>query len=294
MSDPLEGCRKKIARADEHLQSLQKAVEGWGRSYPYGIDQTFEAESSEYVLRIQKVRDAPLIDWGIVIGDAIHSLRSTLDHLVCVMIRVRESQSSCAGTGFPILTDAKLWDKKRKNGSPDPRSGLARIRGVDHWTEMTIKGLQPFSPGKQQGRDNPLWILNHLANVDKHRTLHVVEFFHYAPEISFDPPSGGEVMWVHSGGPLEHGSEVLRFRDTQGPRKSRVETTTQIGADIVFGHGSLDAEGMDVFKLLGWLRDYVEWAVDLFGYKFFGGKEPHGLQRAVIPASASVSVSENE
>ena len=51
--------------ASEHLQVFDKMVEDWGKSYPYGIDKKLDADTTEYVLKLSKVRPAPLIEWGL-------------------------------------------------------------------------------------------------------------------------------------------------------------------------------------------------------------------------------------
>jgi len=286
VTDPLEGCRKKVERAGEHLQAFDKAVQAWGDLHPYGIDQQLDPDTSEHVVRVRKLRHAPLIDWAVVLSDAIHSLRSTLDHLVCVMVR-QPPAGDCVGTGFPIISNAADWDRRRK-GRLAPASGLAKLRGTDSWTQSTIKGLQPFNDRQEAGGGNALRILNALANIDKHRALHLAEFFLYSPELRFSPSHAGEVTWVHPGGPLEDGAEVLRYRLAWGFDQSKVKTETKLGADIVFDQGS-PADGMKIAGLLGWLRDYVEWIIDLFGYRYFGGEPPSGFERTTLRVARSAS-----
>ncbi len=293
MIDPLDACRKKVARAEHHLRAYEQAVKEWGGPYPYAIDKEFDTDVGEYVLRLRKLRDAPVIEWGIILGDAVHNLRSALDHVICAIIRNRDASASCWGTGFPILVDEKMWDLRRKK-ELHPSSGLARLRGIDDWTLEFVKRCQPFTADQQTtGRDHPLLMLNELSNIDKHRALHVTEVFHYSPEIEFTAVGSGEVTWVHPGGPLDPGSELLRYRITRGKGHARIESNTQLGADIVFGHDSGRAEGMYVSKLLRWLHAHVEWIVDTVGYKHFGGREPAGLRRITSTATAAVSVAES-
>lgn len=46
------------------------------------------------------------------------------------------------------------------------------IKCIEEDAQAVIEGVQPYKLG-ERFRDHPLWKLNNLANIDKHRILHV-------------------------------------------------------------------------------------------------------------------------
>lgn len=302
----LSGCRAKLKRARRHLDELSAAMKTWGNPHPYKLDKSFDEEAREYVLKISTLRSAPVEEWGTAIGDVLHNLHSTLDALVCVMIKRQDPNHDCRRRGFPILDDSKAWDRRKKNGELDPRSGLGQLAEVDEWTQLTLRSLQPFNLAEPDRRDHALWLLRELSNEDKHRAIHVSSFFLYEPMIEFDPPGSGEMTWARPPGPVNDGDEVLRFRTRPlTPTSLRIEGTKfkwdvpranrniRLGADVVFDDGP-PADGAKVDVVLDWLLRYVTCIVDLFDYRYFGGDRPEGTESMMVRASSSATVVEGK
>ena len=71
--------RDKLERATEHFQSLKAAVldySGWNRSVVPELD----AASGRYRARFKLLKPLPR-QWSLILGDAIHNVRSSLDAL---------------------------------------------------------------------------------------------------------------------------------------------------------------------------------------------------------------------
>jgi hypothetical protein len=288
MTSPLGGCHAKLRRAYQHLQSLDESIQRWGQTNPYAIADEFDPNAGEHVVSISQVRAAPVVDWALITGDALHNLRSTLDHLICTLIKHKEPSHGCFGTGFPVLKDPAIWDF-RKGGRLAPNSGLRKLGPIDDaWIIATVRQLQPFVRWKKAGKEEPLWILNELVNADKHRTPNLGQVFLYQPEIIFNPPHGAETVWVKPAGPFESGDELARYRLTRGSAEGDVKAKTNYGVDIVFKDPG-PAEGTKVTVMLDWLFDTVVYVVDLFDSKLFGGQPPAGTKQSIIGASRSVT-----
>jgi hypothetical protein len=94
---------------------------------------------------------------GIILGDFMHNLRSALDYIVAALVRenpgalIRRQQ-------FPIFDDHANY----ANGAPGMLSGVIHGRDI-------IESLQPFK--RTPPHDDPLFILNHFSNADKHRLI---------------------------------------------------------------------------------------------------------------------------
>jgi hypothetical protein len=83
-----DGAQLKIGRAIHHIEELNARVAGFENSEFYGltIDRHPDPlEKNLVVLRI--IEDAPVEEYAPIIGDAIHNLRSALDHAWYQVIR---------------------------------------------------------------------------------------------------------------------------------------------------------------------------------------------------------------
>src|SRR5438128_2342233 len=76
----LAGAWTKLARAEYHLNALTKEMRVFLDSDPYEFERRLDYENSRYLFYVKRV-ETPKLQWGAVIGDFIHNLRSALDHL---------------------------------------------------------------------------------------------------------------------------------------------------------------------------------------------------------------------
>lgn len=197
MVDPLAGVWAKIRRADVHLRRLEQCDREIRAACREQISVERDDESGRHVFRMGPVPPVPE-DFGLVLGDAIHNLRSALDHLAHAVV-VSQGGTPNRNTGFPILMTAP---KPKKNGS----SPLANLDpSVDEAVRREIDAVQPYH------RDDPslheLAVLHSLDITDKHRRLvlaivrtHGVGWFGAWELESFnsDPLAEGEVVAVFS------------------------------------------------------------------------------------------------
>jgi hypothetical protein len=77
------GCRAKLAHAIEHTNVLKAEIEEAGAPDPTAIPlrRAYEAADGAVVYRIDRMIKIPE-HWPLIAGDAIHDLRSALDHLM--------------------------------------------------------------------------------------------------------------------------------------------------------------------------------------------------------------------
>lgn len=80
MSHPLDGCEAKLRRAEGHLQTFESEVVRFFEQNPYRITYEADLNALSYTFYIHDLVP-PDPDWGLIIGDCIHNLRSALDHL---------------------------------------------------------------------------------------------------------------------------------------------------------------------------------------------------------------------
>ena len=150
----LAGVRAKIKRAKEHINQAETAIQRFKVADPYEIrieiDRSLNTEFHRVFFRSSIPDVVPL-----AIGDAIHNLRSSLDHLICRLIESNGQQFG-TNTYFPICKGASEYIRE------SPR----KIKGVSSHVESLIASFKPY-----KGGNNDLWILHDLDIIDKHQIL---------------------------------------------------------------------------------------------------------------------------
>lgn len=96
MPHPLEACYLKLKRADRHLRELRDAIDEFLESSPYTISFDADPETMELTLWAAVQARPNTVEWGTMIGDVVHNLRSALDQLLWQDDSQRENSS--AGT----------------------------------------------------------------------------------------------------------------------------------------------------------------------------------------------------
>lgn len=158
---PLDGPRRKLDRAAEHIQTLNDAVKRWYDSKPvHVIAKHFNADETAYIYRFEY--PAIPVFFGIVAGDIFHNLRSALDHLAW-QLALLTKLAPYEHTAFPIcLTNTsktRLHFKRLLQDVPDD-------------ARQAIESLQPYNtPNGIKPENHGLWILDQLSNFDKHRII---------------------------------------------------------------------------------------------------------------------------
>lgn len=80
MGQQLDRIDAKLARADEHLVLLNKAIEGFLEDGPYRPFPDTDPNTGDRLVRVEIIKRPPLLEWGVRIGEVLYHLRSTLDH----------------------------------------------------------------------------------------------------------------------------------------------------------------------------------------------------------------------
>jgi hypothetical protein len=191
--------RAKLGRADEHLETLDKRIQGFLDTKPYRGVPDIDAEAGQSLIRAQVLREPPVIEWGLLIGDVLHNLRSALDHLAW---RLGGDPPPNEGTSeFPIF-----WDKTAFR-----TNGINKVVGVPDHPLAIIEDLQPYHRGNT-AKNHPLWRLYLLSNFDKHRLLHVsgavVKTASYMVEAPAGSTSDFEAIRL---GPFEDGAVIATW-----------------------------------------------------------------------------------
>lgn len=163
-----EGISHKLRRANEQFETLDVAIKRFLEAdpQPYRVLAYDDPDTRDRVYGIE-VTESPPIEWGVVIGEIVHNLRSGLDHLAYAMcLSHRPCKAPPRGTEFPIFWDEDRFDDIKPGG------GRYKIRGMSWEMQHAIRELQPYQAGNTP-KAQSLWLLQEMSNIDKHRQLHL-------------------------------------------------------------------------------------------------------------------------
>ncbi len=160
MTIDLAGVDLKIERANKHIDDLKRHIDDFVATNPYEVviqDDPQDAECYQGVLKIHKPIP-PCIP--LTTGDAIHNLRSALDHLACATVSMNGTVTS--DTAFPI------WRKPSVPTVQEYKSlVLGKVKGAPQPFIDVLLGYQPY----ERGLHDALWAIDYLDITDKHKLL---------------------------------------------------------------------------------------------------------------------------
>jgi hypothetical protein len=246
MTDRLQSSWLKIERAEQHAKALFATVDHWLADRPYALTLDVDQTTGEQVCRIHVKREPPM-EWSVVIGEAIHGLRTALD-LAVYSLSASDSGEPLRGTEFPIFINEPKFRNTNRPG------GLWKIRGLSDAARKVVESVQPFHQGEGEPERHLLWVLHQLNNADKHRSLNLTSAFLGQNEVTLEADGAVTLQRTQIGGngPVEDGAELARWSvDVSGSGK--VELKGQIAYGVAFDRAG-PAKGEPIqssFHMLG-------------------------------------------
>jgi hypothetical protein len=157
----LVDARLRLARAEEHLAELQPECSGFIASKPYRFFSEYDTDRRQTLLKFSVDRQPP-DRIAIVAGDAIHSIRASLDYAAWTLNEAHGGSPN-RQVKYPVLETALAFgnDKTVKNYAKVMPAVLSLMETTQPYKEA--KGLAA----------SPLWVLHKLDIRDKHITLNV-------------------------------------------------------------------------------------------------------------------------
>ena len=157
--------RLKLERAGEHLKALHAELVAYTERQPHHFTSQVDSEGWT-VVSLEIVRPMPEVI-PVIAGDAIHCLRSALDHIVYAV-----STGSKRRRGYwPICI--KEADYLLPRGAPPcerPSMREEGLGGVPESILTIIDGAQPYH-GRDRANEHVLAVIGRLDNADKHRVV---------------------------------------------------------------------------------------------------------------------------
>lgn len=143
--------RLKIERAKKHVNDLNDIIIDFLADKPFELWSRYKKKPSQRFLFVKQHKDIPT-EVSLIIGDAIHNLKSALDILAFRMVGDK------APTPQRVLFPFASSEKGLQGSIGNRQLGLAGEKVVD-----TIKGLQPYAGGNKL-----LYGIQILDTKDKH------------------------------------------------------------------------------------------------------------------------------
>jgi hypothetical protein len=199
----------KLKRAYLHLNELQQSMKAFVQSNPYKswVDPMKPEPPyvESFIVRVKEEKRPPREEWGAVIGDVVHNLRSSLDHLIWEL--TKDFQGGVPPSPLP----KKKWreiefpvQRVENRGKFDQA-----LWGIDPRLKASIEDLQPHKAAEPESE--PLWILHDLWNIDKHRHVHLVVMKSLLTDIDYIA-GGVNLLEMTKGDEAELGDNAEMFR----------------------------------------------------------------------------------
>jgi hypothetical protein len=142
--------------AKEHVDNLEAAIDRLREEHPDAFRRKRDDQTGEIVYYVASVPEIP-DEIRLKLGDAVHNLRSTLDHLVCALVSAADPSNDCGYTSFPIFDTPEAYQTTVRSKVPSLREPLYEV----------FDRIQPY----KDGSGHNLWKLHKLDIFDKHRLL---------------------------------------------------------------------------------------------------------------------------
>jgi hypothetical protein len=156
----VEWAGAKIARAQQHRHELVGRIAAWaGTSQPHP-DASIAEDRLSYEVRVRMRHSPPLEEWPLILGDALHNLRSALDVLVWTLAKPASlSDAQQRRVTRPVVVDPEKWaDVASRSLASVPADVVERIGQC-----------QPFNRPESERERDGLLLLHRLDIKDKHR-----------------------------------------------------------------------------------------------------------------------------
>lgn len=204
--------RVKLRQAGAHVERFAKEAADYLQSSRAGFNYVIDDEAGTIDVVLRADFDPP-VGLGAIVGDVLHNLRSALDAIAweaCQRTGVELTTKQQRRIYFPITWQPAQWEDATKpliGVSPDhlePSSTCSRGTSTSRVDNWGVEIPTEFA------KNEPLWQLNELAKVDRHRTLHPL--LAQAGDTWLGTPEGVETGLAGvDPAPWKAGSTILRW-----------------------------------------------------------------------------------
>lgn len=243
----------------------------------------FDPDTGEQVVNLRILKEPENPEWGLILGDMVHNLRSALDHLVWQLVLLN-GEKPRRQNQFPIIgTEPEYWEVAQ-NRSESVRDRM--LAGVSETHRAFIDVIQPFNRGDETMK-TALSLLSTISNADKHRVVYASLALVGKPskddfQITSDQP-GAALDVSMNWGEVKDGAEVVRIRPDPPGAKVKVDATLPL--HIAFRQGGFDLGTDHIELIFSWVSDYVRGFAPIFDGELRMGEGSPIRQFGPVPGS---------
>jgi hypothetical protein len=258
----LDAIEVKIARAKQHLAFLHDQMASWQalagtKTQPWGLVPEVHDQGRKHFFRLRFAIPFPP-DWAVVLGEALHDLRSALDQCV-YWLTVDNLGREVKGTAFPVKRERNAFYAKypngRNRGKYQPFSGMVKVEGVGPGPLAFIEWLQPYRH-RRHFAQREIRMLDRLWNQDKHRLVHLWGLRFDFGELGLPAEmvlTGAEIgvdrRVLHEG--------AIPVRVTCRVPRDEVKVVGAINANVAFNAGRGDGSSRNLWDLATTVEDVI-------------------------------------
>lgn len=248
--EALERLSLRYKWASRHLHQLHLDCVVFLRGVPYEIRREQYTEGDEEVveLRLHMGKQLPPF-LPLMVGDCIHNLRSMLDHMTWELAQRNGKPQQPRNIAFPIFL-------RRDGGEPCfDINGKRMICELPADTWPIFDRLQPYNR-RNDPTKHPLWILNELWNIDKHRSPHLIGYSMPRNHFLGIKPNGILLHADVPAGAFDENPILARFHLRRLPPGTEVEIEGKFEVEIVFNEAG-PVRGRKITEVLQELYNFV-------------------------------------
>jgi hypothetical protein len=198
----LESADLKLKRAETHIKAIESSGGGDSRNSSARIIPQPNSEST-----VDLSGDVPDPQISILAGEAIYQIKSALDHLAFDLVKINAGKAQLPAKWerkceFPLMLDVPTMGNPAISVRlPLEYNYFSRtLPGISNEAFTFIEAIQPY-----YGRDtsNILMVIGQLANIDKHRHLHIIN-----PQVYHSSELLGPTVNLLTVRRVEHGAKI--------------------------------------------------------------------------------------
>ncbi|WP_027007916.1 hypothetical protein [Conexibacter woesei] len=223
--DPLASSRRRLARAKTHLDEFFAEIISLLENA--GVEQTKSvADDLTHTWTFTNIPTFPE-ELGELLSEAIHNLRSPLDHIAWGFARLHNDPPP-SNTAFPFCLTRDEWERAMKGS----------LKGVRRDAVEVIDRFQPYHSANPKA--SILWMLNRMWNEDKHRVPHVAAAIIVLAQAVIHEMTGGGMYRMVPPDPIVDGmGEMKVLPPPPGP-----DGELSMNIDLHLGLGVTVADGV--------------------------------------------------
>lgn len=149
----------KYARAVHLANELRGRIDEWAAAETV-LARVHQVNDRTLEFRLILRREPPIDEWSLVLGDALHNLRSVFDNVIWSLATLDGAIPKHPKlVTFPVTQDEAEWEQRIRKLESIPADLLERLRALQPWATATDRD------------ESLLWLLHQFDITDKHRGL---------------------------------------------------------------------------------------------------------------------------